>query len=226
MSKANILAAASPILFLTFSAAPEPLGTEAHAFAPNSCSCYISHRYLVGSSKAAGTDFLPFQLTPAGNPTTLGQCQNACSAAAKPHIQSQAVADAACDKYGANAPNGTQVNAYYFWYENPPITSQLSNKYQFSAGIGVLVRSYATTVQEWRCPADWMNNSNQLGGVTTDKGCKKFAGNITLPTPPPNGTKVSDWGFTWNNELWAFNVPSNGGAAILHTIKTPYQCHF
>jgi hypothetical protein len=225
MSQAHILVAASPLLLLTFSAASVPLATQAQAFAPNSCSCFISHRNLSGSSTAAGSDVLPPSLTLTGNPTTLAQCQYACSAAANPHVQSQAVATAACDVYGANAPNGTLVRAYYLWKESP-ITSPLSNKYQPAAAIGVLVRSNATTVQEWRCPADWMNNSNQPGGVTTDKGCKKFAGNITLPTPPPNGTKVSNWGFTWNNELWAFNVPPNGGAAILHTIKTPYQCHF
>lgn len=135
------------------------------------------------------------------------------------------MATAACSVFGANAPNGTLVRAYYFWSETP-VTGPLSNRYQPAALIGVLVRSNASTRQEWRCPADWFNNENQPGGVTTDRGCKKRAGTITLATPPADGTHIGSWGFTWGNEVWAFNVPGNGGAATLHTITTPAQCHF
>lgn len=225
MSKVFFFAAVPPVLLLAFSAGPAPIATQAVASMQNSCSCLISHRFLSQATTAAGTDELPPALTPLGNPTTAVQCRNACAAAANPHLRSQTVATAACDRYGANAPNGTVVNAYSFWREYQPTTS-LSNKYQPTAVIGTLVRSVASTRQEWRCPADWLNNENQPGGVTTDRGCKKLAGQITLATPPANGTHIGSWGFTWGNEVWAFNVAGNGGAATLHTITTPAQCHF
>ena len=65
------------------------------------------------------------------------------------------------------------------------------------------------------CPKGWLaNTTNEDGGVSADGKCKKLVCAPITVLPPPNGTSIGNWGFTWGNEIWALGTKENGGAAI------------
>lgn len=77
------------------------------------------------------------------------------------------------------------------------------------------------------CPTGWTCNgcSPQVeGGITSDGKCKKLAcqPNMIGP-PPPNGTQIGTWGFTWGNAFIAWGTAANGGAPSC--VTTPWAGH-
>lgn len=85
----------------------------------------------------------------------------------------------------------------------------------------------AVTQTTCTCPATWLANpSNQPGGVTTDGKCKKgwCVSNAGI-APPPDGTPIGTWGFTWGNGVWVWGTSANGGAAnCVSTVISPAVC--
>lgn len=75
------------------------------------------------------------------------------------------------------------------------------------------------------CPKGWLSNTtNQDGGVTTDGRCKKLVCGPIAVIPPPDGTQLGNWGFTWGNTLWAYGTKENGGAVICDDKDTNNTC--
>ncbi len=65
------------------------------------------------------------------------------------------------------------------------------------------------------CPKGWLASStNEDGGVSADGKCKKLVCAPIAVLPPPNGTSIGNWGFTWGNEIWVWGTKENGGAPI------------
>jgi hypothetical protein len=72
------------------------------------------------------------------------------------------------------------------------------------------------------CPKGWLSNTSNIdGGVTTDGRCKKLVCSPIGVVPPPDGTQLGNWGFTWGYELWAYGTKENGGAPVCDFL--PYQ---
>jgi len=183
------------------------------------CFCKISIHDLTNQHSATG---VIQDLTGTVNKTYSGvfqqsdanqtNCNTRCTAAAAGLTGSQALAAAAC---AAGAANGTVVRAW---------SAVGTREYKSSQQIGVLVRTESVTT--CTCPKGWLaNTTNVDGGVTGDGRCKREAcANFTVSPPPPNGTHVGTWGFTFGNSLVAYGSAANGGAASC--VTTPGSCHF
>jgi hypothetical protein len=76
--------------------------------------------------------------------------------------------------------------------------------------------AYLLHIPQWfyktyTCPPTWLSNvTNVAGGQSSDGRCKKLAGTLTI-SPPPNGTQLGSWGFSWLNQMWAYGTAANGG---------------
>lgn len=94
--------------------------------------------------------------------------------------------------------------------------------------IAYLKHSPQLSQTTYTCPPTWYTgNTNILGGTSSDNGCKKLAGYLSIPPYPPNGTQLGNWGFSWANEMWARGTVANGGAATAKTVKgDPAECGF
>lgn len=98
-----------------------------------------------------------------------------------------------------------------------------TREYKSAQYIGVLINTPAVTKTTCVCPPDAMaNTTNELGGVTVDGKCKKgICGPYSGITPPPNGTQIGTWGFTWGNGFYAWIAPKCATA-----VTTPAVCRF
>lgn len=198
-----------PVVILSCAMLPQDALAEAHCF----CKAIIN----VGNT--AGTS-IPNPLLDLGQvasySTAIGHnsdCENACSLAASNN---------------ANFNNKTwlcqrirvaghhRVSAYAAVGANG--TYRVAQSIEFDCSGGV------TTCT---CPTDWICNgcSPQVnGGVTSDGKCKKLACQPdTITPPPPNGTPIGTWGFTWGNGFYAWGTAANGGAPTC--VTTPWVGH-
>ena len=127
--------------------------------------------------------------------------------------QKQSIATCLCN---SGRPAGP-VFAYYAIGTKP--YEQCDNK------IATIVRPPAYSVTTCTCPAGWLANpTNVDGGVTSDGKCKKGVcgpWNATAIPPPPNGTAIGTWGFTWSNGIYVWGTTANGGAPNCVTVNYP-----
>lgn len=95
------------------------------------------------------------------------------------------------------------------------IQHTLGTRRYFETAHFKLTNKPATPRMEWVCRAPWRSNtSNQIGGITQDRRCKKLHGTYTGPAFP-NGTDIGGGNaFTWGNEIWVYGTAANGGAAL------------
>jgi hypothetical protein len=94
-----------------------------------------------------------------------------------------------------------------------------------SGAIATYHRKPPYSVTTCVCPAGWLANATNVdGGVTTDGKCKKGVcgpWSSTAFPPPPNGTPIGTWGFTWGTGIYAWGTTANGGVATCTTIQHP-----
>lgn len=213
-----LLGLATAALFpVSYWASYEGAGAQSSAALSFPCDCRISKDDLSGKVIATGT----VQIVPVGPQPNFNACHSACGSSSFQHVGSQSVATASCNA-NPPAPNGRLIRAY-----NKISGIPASNFYTPARVIGTLVNTPASTQHVWRCPATWLSNtSNQSGDVTTDGRCKRVAGPIIITPLPDNGTQIGSWGFTWNDRIFAYGSPANGGAAVMHTTQTPAVCSF
>lgn len=198
--------------------AAEPRRSIAAKTLPSyACSCLLSQDGNMNLASTATGVITPPSFSLPAQPSE-GACNGACIAAATPHLKSASVGAAAC---AAGAVHGQRVYAYYHFSgpPNPP-------RWVLSYFIGEIARYPASTSTFDQCPAGWWANSTNVpGGITGDGRCKKLAGSLSI-APPPNGTQLGNWGFSWGHEMWAYGTQANGGAAI-HVVQTnPAICKF
>jgi len=151
------------------------------------------------------------------NGAQAAECSRKCSDASN-QVNLATLANTECSR---GFPNGTVLRAF----------SALGNcgrwgKYKVVDTIGTLTNTPEVTNTTCTCPNGWLaNTTNEDGGVTEDKKCKKFAASNTVTPPPPNGTPVGTWGFMWGNGIYAWGTSANGGAAsCVTTVVSPAVC--
>jgi hypothetical protein len=196
----------------------DALAAEAH------CFCKVSCANLTGQSSASMVvkDLGPLFTYKGLDPMKAANqvdCAKLCTTAAAPYTGSQAIATAAC---ALGCPNGFHVIAYSAVGTKP---------YRPAQELGVLKNTPVVSQTICKCPTGWTCNgcSPQTdGGVTTDGKCKKVACQPdTISPPPPNGTPIGTWGFSWGNAFIAWGTAANGGApACKTTIISPAVCKF
>ena len=175
---------------------------EAHCFCQIACQDNTGHRggsvngqiHDLGVLGSAFTG--PFQQSDANQTKCNTRCTDAAAAIAKAQVQQWA-----CQ---GGCPEGSTVRAW----------SKVGTKEWKSAqGYGVVHRT--PEISTCKCPSGWLaNQTNVDGGITADGKCKKDAcGNSSVSPPPPNGTAIGNWGFTWGSGFVAWGTPANGGAA-------------
>lgn len=174
------------------------------------CFCKVSYDNLSGEKNATG---VCLDLTGVVNKQYCGwnrqsltnqqdcsqRCTNAVSALTA--AQKQAVADCMCSN---GKPTGARATAY---------SAVGTKEYNSAAPLGTLTNSPAIIQTTCTCPQGWLSNTNnQNGGITTDGKCKKaVCGPIVGCDPLPNGTPIGNWGFTWDNWIYTWGTPTNGG---------------
>ncbi len=184
------------------------------ALAEAHCFCKISCANLIGQSSASsvvrdlGTLFTYKGIDPQKESNQI-DCNHKCQDAANSLVGAQAIAGAACS---IGCPNGSHVIAY----------SAVGTKtYRVAREIGVLTNKPAVSQTVCKCPTGWTCNgcSPQVdGGITTDGKCKKLACQPdTISPPPPDGTPIGTWGFSWGNAFIAWGTTANGGAPTCKT---------
>ncbi len=190
------------------------------------CFCVISYDDLNYKLQRSG---VCYDLTQAINTSYSGpnqqgsanqaKCKSLCNATAASLIstETQKIADCAC---AAGKPTGTPLRGY----------SAVGTKAYVlaNATMGSLQNTAEVKTTTCQCPPGWLSDTNVDGGVTTDGKCKKLVCGPWDATafPPPNpGVIVGTWGFTWQNQLWAFGTTANGGAPTCTTVITqPKAC--
>ena len=204
---------------------PENITLNTPEWATATCFCKVSYNNL--TNQQAGTGIC-LDLTGVVNKTYSGvtpmseanrnDCNVRCTnvTAALTTAQKQSIADCVC---AAGIATGTPIRSY----------SAVGTKdYKSSHQIGILTNTAEVANTICKCPIGWLSDTNVDGGVTNNGVCKKLVCGPWDATafPPPNpGVVVGTWGFTWQNQLWAFGTTANKGAVVCSTvILTPKVC--
>lgn len=218
----------APALAALHQAATAPNDSATADVGPNSCHCYgvISYSDLTNANTRRDVCFDFGELATYGtlincskNQSNKNDCQKrvADATAALTAAQRQSIAQCLCDH---GVPSGSTIRAY---------AAVGTENYGAAATFRTYVNTAEVTNTVCKCPPGWLANATNVdGGVTVDGKCKRGVcgpwSTATFP-PPPNGTPVGTWGFTWGNGLYAWGTAANGGRAkCVTTMVSPSVC--